>query len=103
MADTLCASCTRGANECSFMEDMVPVPGWKAKRVVYEHQQGGRSYTYVVKECPLYHKMPLENHKRGRYQTKKCAFCGKEFEPKQAAQKYCSRVCSKRERGEQWT
>lgn len=92
-SNTLCDSCARGADECSFMARLIPVPGWEAEKVVYEHQQGKKSYTYFVKKCPLYQKMPPENQKR--YQTKKCAMCGKEFVPKQAAQKYCSMVCSK--------
>lgn len=54
MADTLCGACARGADECSFMADMIPVPGWEAEKVVYEHQQGKKTYTYTVKECPLF-------------------------------------------------
>lgn len=56
MADTLCGTCTRGADECGFMADMLPVPGWEAEKVVYKHQQGKKSYTYAVKECPLFVK-----------------------------------------------
>lgn len=57
MADTLCDSCARGADECSFMADMLPVPGWEAEKVVYEHQQGKKMYTYAVKKCPLFVEM----------------------------------------------
>ena len=36
MADTLCDSCARGADECSFMARLIPVPGWEAERIAYK-------------------------------------------------------------------
>lgn len=88
MADTLCDSCARGADECSFMADMLPVPGWEAEKVVYEHQQGKKTYTYAVKKCPLY--APARTGSKHKFTQKKCERCGKEFIPKCGSQKYCS-------------
>lgn len=99
MADTLCGTCTRGADECGFMADMLPVPGWEAEKVVYKHQQGKKSYTYAVKECPLFVPARTGQAPKKTYAQKACARCGKEFVPKHSAQKYCGRVCSKRARG----
>lgn len=45
--ETLCWNCSKGANECEFMRRLVPVPNWKAKKVMCED-----SWTYHVIECP---------------------------------------------------
>lgn len=41
MSDSVCWSCGRTSNECSWMRDFIPVNGWKAKR-----------YDYISNECP---------------------------------------------------
>lgn len=99
MADTLCGTCARGADECRFMARLIPVPGWVAEKIVYEKQNGKRSYTYAVKECPLYVEMPPDNQKQ--HHTKKCARCGKEFTPKSGPQKYCSKSCALMGKGDE--
>jgi hypothetical protein len=45
--DSLCWNCTKGADECCFMESLEPVEGWKAKKVPYEDD-----WTYQVISCP---------------------------------------------------
>ena len=54
--DSLCWDCSKGANECCFMESLEPVEGWKAKKVLYVDYFGD-SYTYVVEKCPNFEPM----------------------------------------------
>lgn len=93
MADTLCGTCARGADECRFMARLIPVPGWEAEKVVYENQQGKKTYTYAVKKCPLY--APARTGSKHKFTQKKCERCGKEFIPKCGSQKYCSTFCAR--------
>ena len=91
--NTICGTCARGAGECSFMARLIPVPGWVAEKVVYEKQNGKRSYTYAVKECPLF--APARTGSKREFVQKKCERCGKEFIPKCGSQKYCSPFCAR--------
>ena len=50
--ETLCWSCSKGANECCFMESLEPVEGWKAKKVLCEGNE-----TYHVIKCPDFEPM----------------------------------------------
>ena len=51
---SLCWNCSKGADECCFMDNLEPVPGWKAKKVLCE---GNRTY-HVIK-CPEF--VPVQN------------------------------------------
>ena len=72
--NTLCNSCTCGADVCSFMAYFVPVPGWEAEKVVYENPGREPSYTYFVKKCPLYVEMQDEVKTRKRKGTADSTF-----------------------------
>lgn len=50
--DSLCWNCSKGANECCFMESLEPVEGWKAKKVLCEGD-----WTYHVIKCPDFQPM----------------------------------------------
>lgn len=82
--NTLCGTCARGADECSFMARLIPVPGWEAERIAYKNP--GR-------ECPLF--APARTGSKHRFAQKKCERCGKEFIPKCGSQKYCSTFCAR--------
>lgn len=56
--DSLCWSCSKGANECEFMRSLEPVPNWKAKKVLCEGNE-----TYHVIKCPDFEPMREVNGK----------------------------------------
>ena len=56
--DSLCWNCSKGANECCFMESLEPVEGWKAKKVLCEGNE-----TYHVIKCPDFEPMREVNGK----------------------------------------
>lgn len=91
--NTLCGTCARGADECSFMARLIPVPGWEAERIAYKNPGRKPSYTYAVKECPLF--APARTGSKREFVQKKCERCGKEFIPKCGSQKYCSTFCAR--------
>ena len=50
--ETLCWKCSKGADECCFMQRLEPVPNWKAKKVMCEG-----SLTYHVISCPNFNQV----------------------------------------------
>ena len=61
--DSLCWRCAKGANECEFLRRLVPVQGWKAKKVPYDGYYG-KTYTHVVEKCPDFEHMRETNAKQ---------------------------------------
>ena len=72
---TLCWKCSKGANECSFMQDLEPVPNWKAKKVWCE---GGM--TYHVISCPNFKPFTIAGRKVEGKRTKvRCVETGRVY------------------------
>lgn len=63
--ETLCWSCSKGADECCFMESLEPVPNWKAKKVLCEGNP-----TYLVIKCPNFEPMRENTVRESKERTK---------------------------------
>lgn len=51
---TLCQKCSR--LDCSWMRDLIPVPGWEATPSKIKNGEGRKVKSYHVISCPLYER-----------------------------------------------